>query len=202
MINNFEQIKNILKFESEDDFYFIQILKRRKENPEMGSNSALIKSYYIKSIEHFEKVMPEIITLCNATNARAGINLNKRSFKQVALQMLKKVTDCVIGENFKSVKNGYDSVCGKFTSEPNKSWIVDIDVKAMVFVGILTKKMETLQPLGDKIKSIIETKNGYHLITKPFNIKQFDELFDETFAQFEKPDIHKNNPTILYIPHN
>ncbi len=31
MINNLNQIKTLLKFDSEDDFYHLQIIKRKKE---------------------------------------------------------------------------------------------------------------------------------------------------------------------------
>ena len=59
MIDNFEQITSILNFESEDDFYFLQIIQRKKDNPDgcMGSNnsSRLIKAYSIKSIEELDK---------------------------------------------------------------------------------------------------------------------------------------------------
>ena len=86
MINNFEQIKKLLEFRSEDDFYFLQILQRKKDHPAgkvngTNNNSRLIKAYFIKSIEHLEFVEPEIIELCKLFQARAGINLNRRSFK-------------------------------------------------------------------------------------------------------------------------
>lgn len=41
----------------------------------------------------------------------------------------------------------------------------------------------------------IPTMNGCHLITKPFNLQKFKEKFPEI-------DVHKNNPTILYIPNS
>lgn len=37
MINNLNQIKELLNFESEDVFYHLQVLKRKKEHPELGS---------------------------------------------------------------------------------------------------------------------------------------------------------------------
>jgi len=55
MIDNLDKIKPLLNFESEDDFYYLQILQRKKENPELGSNSRVIKNYYIKSVEELEK---------------------------------------------------------------------------------------------------------------------------------------------------
>ena len=33
MVDNFKLIRNYLKFESEDDFYFLQIIKRNKDGP-------------------------------------------------------------------------------------------------------------------------------------------------------------------------
>lgn len=50
------------------------------------------------------------------------------------------------------------------------------------------------QPL-DKVKyvSCIPTKNGKHLITIPFDLRQFRKIY-------LKIDVHKNNPTVLYIP--
>lgn len=39
----------------------------------------------------------------------------------------------------------------------------------------------------------IPTVNGYHLITKPFNLQKFKEIFPYI-------DVHKNNPTLLYFP--
>ena len=35
MVDNFDLIKSNLKFHNEKSFYFIQILKRKKENPEL-----------------------------------------------------------------------------------------------------------------------------------------------------------------------
>ena len=37
-------VKDLLVFESEDDFYFLQILQRKKENALLGSNSRVIKN--------------------------------------------------------------------------------------------------------------------------------------------------------------
>ncbi len=74
MINNIHAIISLLKFDSSDDFYFLQIIKRKKENPDIGSNSIVVKTYYIRSQEQLENMMPEIVAICNFHNAR-GINL-------------------------------------------------------------------------------------------------------------------------------
>jgi hypothetical protein len=46
-----ELVIPFLIFDSEDDFYFLQILQRKKENENLGSNSRAVKNYYIKSVD-------------------------------------------------------------------------------------------------------------------------------------------------------
>lgn len=197
MIDNFDIIKGLLKFESPDDFYHLQILKRKKENPELGSNSYVVKTYYIKSVEYLEKKRNEIINLCEFNNARACINLNRRSFERLAFHMLKKVTDQIMNKDFKSVRKAYESVCGAYSNEPNKKWIIDIDYKdiseeerGVIFNYIKLLIKETGK---DETITIIPTRNGEHWITSPFNLGIFRENYGGTI------DVHKDNPTILYI---
>ena len=64
MIDNIKLILPFLKFESKDDFYYLQILQRKKENPQLGSNSRIIKNYYIKSEEYLLDRYDEIKKLC------------------------------------------------------------------------------------------------------------------------------------------
>jgi hypothetical protein len=94
-----------------------------------------------------------------------------------------------MNKDYKSVRKAYESVCGEYGTGKNKSWIVDIDVKDMKEVNRVSDLINGFEPEVNKFISILETKNGYHLITKPFNISKVDIPHD----------IHKNNPTILYI---
>lgn len=195
MIDNLEKITQLISFESEDIFYHLQILKRKKEHPELGSNSYVVKTYYIKSFEHLAFVYPEIKCLCDFHDARAYINLNARSFEKLAFHNLKKVTDCIMNKDYKSVRRSYDSVCGAYSSEKNKKWIIDIDAEKNIDTIIRIEKICTEirnlepNPGENKLLSVLETKNGYHIITSPFNCSKLS--FSEA--------IQKNNPTILYI---
>lgn len=192
MIDNFELIKELLKFdESGDDFYFAQILKRKKENPELGSNSYVVKTYFIKSVEELENQRGEMIAFADYHKARVYLNLNKRSFERMAFHTLKKVADQIMNKDYKEVRKAYNSVCGMYASG-DKFWIVDIDEKGRKANEIL-KFIDVARPEGNKLVAIVPTKNGVHLITKPFDL----ELFKFVFPDIE---IHKNNPTILYIP--
>ena len=200
MVNNFEQIKKMLTFASEDDFYHLQIIKRKKEHPELGSNSYVVKTYYISSVEYLELKKDEIINLCDFHNARAYINLNRRSFEKTAFHTMQKVANQLMNRDFMSVSEAYDSVCGANSNEPNKKWIVDIDdvsVDAMAHdpkIKKLIEKIKTLQHLSEATPflEIVRTKSGFHLITSPFRLDIFS-------TEYPNIDVHKNNPTILYI---
>ena len=49
IVNNFKQIADMLTFESDDDFYHLQILMRKKDLPEhkkaKNNNALFIKTY-------------------------------------------------------------------------------------------------------------------------------------------------------------
>ena len=200
MINNFQQISKLLQFRSDDDFYHLQIIKRKKDHPEIGSNSLVIKTYYIKSEDHLAKVEPEIIALCDFHGARACINLNRRSFEKMAFHTLKKVTDQIMNKDFKSVRKAYESVCGAYANESNKKWIIDIDnisidgFNHQAGMIQLRSRIIELQIEAGHLQSMnfIRTKSGIHIISAPFNLQKFREEFPDI-------DVHKDNPTILYI---
>lgn len=198
MVDNFQQISDLLNFDSEDDFYHLQILKRKKENPELGSNSHVIKTYYVSSKAYLEQKREEIIALSSLHNARACINLNRRSFEKIAFHLLKKVTDQIMNKDYKSARKAYESVCGGNSNEPLKRWILDIDDKSIDEKN-LRDIIDFLPPFGDKFVAKIETKNGYHLIVNPFDVSRLREAndFDNLGYNF---DIQKDNPTILFIP--
>lgn len=47
----------------------------------------------------------------------------------------------------------------------------------------------------------IPTKSGKHIIVQPFNKKEFSDKWSSAgLAHLVPCDIHKDNPTILYIP--
>lgn len=194
MIDNLELIKPLLKFKTEDDFYYLQILQRKKENGNLGSDSRIIKNYYIGSISYLEGKYSEIKTLCEVFNARAYIRLNKRSYKKVAFKALSNIGETIYNEEFKSSSRSYDSAVGQTSNEKSdKKWIIDLDEKNLDLIKEIQSILFDLQPIGNKFKQVIPSKNGYHIISNPFNIQEFS-----TFKY--NVEIHKDNPTNLYIP--
>lgn len=194
----------MIGFDDEFDFYFLQILKRRKDNPDLKRDMVVIANYHIESIEQYVSLMPHIVNMCEAENARAYFRINRRNYKHLSHHMLKRVVDVIASGTVKSLKGSFDSVCGQYHNDPDKKWIVDIDNVDLYNeetnpsgyildeVILLIGHLQRLTKKEPYIKSIL-TKNGIHLITRPFNLKEFK-------TKFPQIDVHKDNPTILYCP--
>lgn len=203
MINNKEKIKPLLIFPHKDCFYFIQILQRKKDHKGetlggSNNNSRLIKAYYITSVEKLEQHWEEMVKLADLFNARVSINLNPRNFQKAAFHCLQKIANQMSNGDFYGVRKAYDSVCGEYHSEIDKRWLVDIDHfddiadirKIEAYINEQHDKMENKEY---NILSILPSKSGYHIITNPFNLEYFGERYPNV-------EVHKNNPTNLYIP--
>lgn len=201
MIDNIDLIKPLLTFDSTDDFYYLQIIQRKKDMKDatfkLGTNNSArsIKEYYISNIEYLEKKYHEIKTLCDVFNARASIRLNRRSYKKVAFKTLANIANTMSNGEMKHIKSCYSKACGQTSNEKtNKTWIIDIDDMSQVTTIKTILLNQELRPEGTKLVAEIPSKSGLHLITRPFDIKKAQEL------GLPKADIHKNNPTNLYIP--
>jgi hypothetical protein len=197
MINNIELIKPLLNYENKGDFYMLYVFKRKKDQPEGERDNhqsvRTIKTYCIESIDHLERRYDEIIQLCEMFKARAYIHVQKQNHFDVSLSMLSALAQRI--QNGSNNQKGlFDSVVGQIKTQ-EKRWIVDIDTKEQQEVYSVINYLYTVRPEGDKVKAIIPTKNGYHLITERFDILEFNKAFSHI-------DVQKKNPTLLYFPNS
>jgi len=203
-MNNFDQIRGMLDFSIPGTFYFLQILKRRKDNPDLGKDMIHIADYYIDSLAKYDDLKPMVIRQCEAENARAYFRLNRRDEKRVASEALKLMVEYVLSENYKPAKSVYASCAGKYPSEKNKTWIVDLDWDGIpqgftkeIYIDSVIFSIEaiTKSHKPDAVQNItrIQTMNGMHLIVSPFRLDEFEK-------HWPKIDVHKDNPTCLFQP--
>lgn len=201
MTDNFQTIRDLLDFSNKDRFYLVQILKRRKDNPEMKKDVSILDSFFISTLDQYLTLEEKIKKICLDNNARAYIRLNRRSFKQVALKTLSRIAKMIEDENYEHVKRAYLSCAGEFHKEEDKTWIIDLDrngdsdeaYDAYINSVILTAQNLIQETGRDDTMSIISTKNGLHLVCRPFNLSKFREIFPEI-------DVHKDGCSILFCP--
>jgi hypothetical protein len=196
MINNLELIKPLLNFENEGDFYMLYVFKRKKDQTTDKANHQsvrTIKTYCVNSIEYLDKRYDEIIQLCEMFKARAYIHIQKQNHKDVALEMIPQIVKRIQSGQINQ-QHVFDSVVGQLKTY-EKRWIVDIDVRDREFVNEVWEFINSIRPEGPKIEVAIPTKSGYHLITKRFDVMEFQKRYPEI-------DIQKKNPTLLYLPNS
>ena len=210
-VNNYNIIKSFLTFESEDDYYLLQVIKRRKENPDMETGEKVLRTVYVTSIEKLERMWSDLTTLAEQNNARVYINLNVKSMKKTSMLAMKELAGRVMDDNFKGAYHIFDSAAGQCGASRDKKWIVDLDYDPKTFkmrysdyIDSAKRTINLCQPEGDKVLGVIPTLNGCHLITSPFNMAEFHVALAERWkvSYNELPDIHKNNPTLLYFCNN
>ena len=203
MIDNLEDIKGLLNFEKEGDFYMLYVFKRKKDQPEGERDNhqsvRTIKTYCVDSVQYLEKRYDEVKKLCELFNARAYIHVQKQNHSDVSLDMLATLAE-KIKNGVHNQKGLFDSVVGQIKTN-EKRWIIDIDdVSKFSFNHdpyyismreyIIELQLEANKTLG---MTFIKTKSGFHIITQPFNVIKFKEKYPNV-------DIQKKNPTLLFVP--
>ena len=205
IIYNTEQIKKLIAGCQPGEFYMLQILHRAKDGktpyePEGKKISQqTVKTYYISSPEYLDYKMNEIRDLCRMFNARAYINLNKKSWRQISLKSLEILAGVIAKadnnpDEWRGVKTIIDSACGQTGAcDKNKTWVVDVDTKDDDELETIKNVINQCEPFDTKkVVAVIPTLHGYHIISKPFKKMKFSQLYGKQI------NIHNNNPTLLY----
>ena len=206
MIDNFELIKSLFYFnEANNMFFHLQIVQRAKDHK--GENKKVkegaIKTYFIRSREHLDSLKEEIILLCEHYGARAYINVSGKDFKNLQDILLAKLAEYNLTYTVRNPRRILNSAAGELKSR-NPRWVIDIDD-----VSIKNKVLEWLDNYfkvrghsvandryGIYLYAEVPTKSGIHLISQPFNLKEFHDTFPDV-------DVHKNSMgTVLYIPNS
>ena len=190
-IDNLEKIKPLLKRENENEFYYIQIIQRKKDIEWFTWNNRPIKDYYIFSLEQLEIRYEEIRNLCEVFNARAYIRLSRRNAEDIARDMIVNIWEAFRNKSYNHLRKIYSTVVWQ-SVWLDKMWIVDIDDDCKYKKDELIEAINNAMPEWDKIITELPTKSWIHLITKPFNLSEFNNIY--------MIDVHKNNPTILFTP--
>lgn len=202
IVDNFEYLSKLFDgLVDKDDFYFVQVIQRKKDGielPSYTSGARTIRSFYFFTREEFLRQEPYIKDLCNSNNARAYFWINPRNTFDIACESIKQFTDLIRNKNTRQGIAVYDRATGASRSTNYKKlWIVDIDSKDNeYFQKIISLINECRGAEGERIKYVIPTVNGCHLISNGFDRQQFYQKL--ALYRLESVDIHDDNPTLLY----
>lgn len=200
-IDNFDIFRSHLSFREKTDRYIVHIMRRPKDLksiPEMAAIGAnehqrLLRTYYIDSLEYFDKKINAIKELCKTNRARAYILPQVRNNYECLLSLGEKVLETIRLGNF-SVKPEHllRSAYCEYHKSRDKQWILDLDDDCMIeyiysqnFGGnSLHTKQWSVEQVLELVKKnlvacgkdpncayVVKTKSGHHIITSPFNLQ-------------------------------
>lgn len=206
MTDNFDVIRNYVaelgipqKYDTRCDLYFdIQLIRRGKDHPGLPAANYTFKTYYIDCLDNFDKYKEEIIKCCEMFGLRAYVAVNVKSKYKACLETIQKYAYNLNNGESRKPWRVFASVCGGQDGE-EKRWVVDCDdcENLKDFVSVTEQIIRSCDSkYEDPIVITIPTRSGYHIITHPFNVQKFNELFTHTL--YEKPEIKKNHITLLY----
>lgn len=205
-VDNFDMISKMLNFNSDDDVYFVKIVKRHKDN--MGqyfaNNAADYLTYYlITSVDELISKKEEIKSICKKTNSRAYIYLNSRSAKAV-----NDYAENVLKNRFKRHRNEWYKQGHEIEVAAGQS--KDWDDRTICFVDIDSDDESVYKKVIEKINAAgitpidiyRSTNNGWHIIiadkekAKTLNFKDIDD--GNNFGRFATVSLEIDKSCILY----
>lgn len=173
-----------------DTFIYTEMLDRGARK---GNNAhRLVKTFYHRSVEEFWEQWPTIKRLCDLSLVRACTRLAPRSYAKVGATFTRMVVEASLTANWAGMKSLYNRACG--TTSPNtKLWLFDVDK-----MDAMTEKLAHILQLDGHLVARIPSKKGEHLITRPFDGRDYWGARSE--KSYGEVALHKDNPTNLYIP--
>ena len=183
-----------------DKYYVIELMRRGKDNPDMPAANYHFRNYYIYSWHDLDKYEQEIKDVCTLLKLRAYCSVNYKLMSQVALDTLAESARRIAVHDYKKFYSIFESCSGKFVDRGNNVWVLDFDE---ILTGEAFNRMQKFinrmtSGYDSNVIFLMFTKSGFHLLTRPFNLQQFNTEFPKEFPTLKIPDVKKNHLTLLY----
>lgn len=208
-VDNIDKIRPYLIFKTgknnvSEIYYFIQVIQRRKDNPEMEGSEYQRGNWFITSLKEFDKHLPRIVKTCEDYNARAYISLTPRSLEKLCKKCLLDYTNRLITEDYARVydipkKAGLSEYTIQSRGIIDKPrWILDIDNPDYY------ESIKTVISRETKVLDTLPTSSGgYHLLVEAFNPRKLQATSSDLYGDYklisgEEFTLRTEGNTILY----
>jgi len=194
MIDNFKKIRGLLRFDKPNDYYLIEVSKRRKDNPRLEVDSKFIKEFLVYSLKDFDEGRDEILCACEVLRARAYIWLNARNAEITGFHCLKRLSSLLMEKNYTNIYGLFRKVSEEVHFDNYPKYLVDLDFNSDLALVESTIRANWSDPLhGNQVFELIRTPHRFHAVSYPFDTKKFREVFPNLM-------VYTDRPTILYAP--
>lgn len=216
MINNFNELQKICKFEHGTYYKFVALIRKKdydeNNKPILNVNERgeiFVRQWFIDSEESLNKYKDDMINLCNALKCRLYMGLDKKSVKKTIINMQKQINEMVCQYVYNPDFQPSIRKLSKFSasasqlaecSASDKYWMLDIDYDKCIYDNPV--QISFLQQVFEKhYVTTLKTLNGYHMILKRnFDIHKVlnnGMLFDKN-TLFEYIEVKENCLTLVY----
>lgn len=215
-VDNFDLIASLMNFNSDDDFYYCEIIKRKKDNPNDDFRyRQFVGNFWITSANELQSKKNAIIKVCQENNARAYIYMNPRS-----AQAVKDYANNVLKPRFAQKGKGYGKYRGhelEFAAGQHKA---DWDNRPICFLDIDIAANEVSKYCGlkgqeifDKVYDLLQQNNitplasyktpngGLHILLPDKTASKIDFTWadgNRDRGQYATVHLNFDSPTLLY----
>lgn len=201
IVDNISVIRPLLKFK-EGVFYFIQVIQRQKDNPDLYKSDVKRYQCFVTSLQDFDFHLDRIKKECSDWNARAYISLVPRSLEKLSKLCLLEYAKRVSKGEYKrawDIPNRLalsDEV--RMSGIYSKPWrLFDVDDTKDT-----DKIKESCREVGIEIAAEIQTKTGVHLLVEAYNPKDLEKKFtrdgEDYYSSAGRFTLRLDCNTILY----
>lgn len=187
-INNFDKISKLLKWNNNDEFYFIQIVK---------DANTIIKTFYIYNKYDLNDYEKQIKELCIQTQSQAYLYINNRNSKDIMCRTISKLSDCIRNNYNKLSPQIYNNMCREYRNYKSKP------IYVITTHNLNSKLMYTLTQLIENyqipIIEVLDTSTGFQYITEEFNSYQFKQVLKMQNLDNDIT-IYEDDTILLYNP--
>ena len=208
-IDNFENVRQIMNFTNPGDtLYFVELIKRKKDNPDMLDSRQFVKQFYFTNENEFNNAEQSIKNLCQQLNARAYIYLNARS--KAMVDKYTKIYSDRFARNRKMARhfgnNPMAFAAGRSFDAPDRP-LCFVDIDSDDFNDI-SMAMKIIQDAGIKpLFAYRSMNNGLHVILpNKDDAKKLDFTpingnlngLSQFYKNNAKVSVEIDKPTLLY----
>ena len=156
----------------------------------IGQNGHVVKRYTIEDGHELAKYKNEIIALCEVFHAKATIDIQPKSYCNVAVAMNKKLADVFADRNYNDIPKLLNSTIedGELCDE-----YVTLDIDDSQDPGVIKEWCESYMA---EVCLEVKTNTGTELVVYNFSEEDKKRLASE----FPKIHINKNGNVLLYCP--
>ncbi len=176
---------------SNHNIYFLFGLARVKNNKDISKHSREFFREPIRSMESYKIKLDEMKVKCELTGHKMYmyVSVNARDTVKGYVNFKNTITEyesqALFGkDDFRDPLMRIDKLWYSCMMKPNaratKYFLLDVDTKDIDIIddAIATVSDYTIKGVGTEIKLVQETRNGYHVITTPFDVRILERFED------------------------